>query len=171
MIKLIGTFEIPEWAICYLVNGDSEGLSDEELQAANEFQDSILKKYDADYITFDTEVMDEEKYGNFYYDTINAYPAFGRKFGACATWNLPVWVNIPNDNSTKLQYSFLVHGEIPWGGYQTLVFENKSFIDDDEAEEWVDAYFKHLRNMEYIMKPAEDFSFKHSNDSIATKKI
>ena len=38
-LKDLGTYDIPEWAICAIENGDYEGITEEETTALNEFMD------------------------------------------------------------------------------------------------------------------------------------
>ena len=156
MVRLIGTYDIPEWAICYLVNGDSDELSDEEIKAADEFVDNLMAKYNSNRIIFDTEVMDEEKYGNYYRDEINPNPDFGRKFGADTTWSLPVWVDA--EDVLLHDYSLVVMGHKFNQKFEVNIFERKPFIDDDDVELWIDTYFKHLYDLDYHYELVEKFT-------------
>lgn len=36
-LKSLGTYDVPEWALCAMENGDYDGLSDEETKAVNDF--------------------------------------------------------------------------------------------------------------------------------------
>ena len=66
-LKSLGTYDIPEWALCAMENGDHEGLTDEEETVLREFMDEHFPDgYLAD-IDWDD------------YDEFNNMPAFGEK--------------------------------------------------------------------------------------------
>lgn len=157
MIKLIGTYDIPEWAICYFVNGDLEGLTDEEIQEADKFWQQLLDKYDASNIILDTEVMDEEKYSDYFRNELDSYPAFGRKFGACTTWRLPVYVDIASCDD-KLLVNIVIMGNNPLNNnkFEINVWQNKPFCDLDEADVWANAYFDFLNSFDYYICEADN---------------
>lgn len=54
---------IPEWALCYLVNGDLTGLSDEDIE--------IVQEWEKKNHVYEVEPLEEE--GSFSY-----YPEFGK---------------------------------------------------------------------------------------------
>lgn len=157
MIKLIGTYNIPEWAICYFVNGDLEGLTDEEIQEADKFWQQLLDEYDASNIILDTGVMDEEKYSDYFRNEIDSYPAFGRKLGACQTWRIPVYAEIPSIDKEKL-FNVVVIGYNPLNDnkYEMNIFQNKLFCDEEEAETWAYAYFDFLNSFDYYICEADN---------------
>ena len=63
---------VPEYAIPYLVNGDTEGLSEQDVKNIDEFADDMAKKgFHADIFTFVTE----DANGNLIEDE-NAEPSF-----------------------------------------------------------------------------------------------
>lgn len=154
MIKLIGTYEIPNWAIPYLVNGDSEGLSEEEIKAVDDFEKDLIQKYNAKYIDVDIAVMNEEKYGNYYHTELNSFPAFGRAFGATATWMLPVWVG--TDDEKEKEFNIVVMGYNMDGKFELNTFEHHKFMDMEEAELWTETYFLYLNDFEYYVHPSEE---------------
>lgn len=154
MLKLIGTYEIPDWAIPYLVNGDADGLSEEEVKAADDFIDSLVKKYNTKYIDFDIAVMDEEKYGNYYHTTLNSFPAFGRSFGATETWMLPVWIGVDDDR--EQEFNIIVMGYNMDNKFELDTFENHKFFDMEETTLWAETYFLYLNNFEYYVHPSDE---------------
>lgn len=157
MLKLIGTYEIPDWAIPYLVNGDADGLSEEEVKAADDFVDSLIKKYNAKYIDFDIAVMDEEKYGNYYHTTLNSFPAFGRSFGATETWMLPVWIGV--DDAKEQEFNIVVMGYNLERKFEVRTFERHKFFDSEEACLWAETYFLYFNDFEYYVHPSEESEF------------
>ena len=50
--KEVIKMEIPRWALCYLVNGDLTGLSDEEIK--------IVQDWERDNHVYDVESLEEE---------------------------------------------------------------------------------------------------------------
>ncbi len=66
-LKDLGTYHIPEWALCAMENGDYEGLNDEETVVLNEFIDKHFP---------DGYVMSVD-WGD--YHEFNAFPAFGTR--------------------------------------------------------------------------------------------
>ena len=66
-LKHLGTYDIPDWAICAMENGDYDGLTEEEEKLVNEFLD---KHFPEGYISS----IDFEDYNEF-----NLYPAFGTR--------------------------------------------------------------------------------------------
>ena len=66
-LKSLGTYDIPDWAICAMGNGDYEGLTEEEEKLVNEFLD---EHFPEGYVSN----IDFEEYNEF-----NLYPAFGTK--------------------------------------------------------------------------------------------
>ena len=60
--------KIPEWSLNYIVNGDPEGLTDEEIKAINEYTNRVN-------IMAPTEEQPEAYF--------TKYPEFGGQFGAC----------------------------------------------------------------------------------------
>lgn len=154
MLRLIGTYEIPDWAIPYLVNGDSEGLSEEEISTVDYFVDSLMMKYNATYVDFDIAVMNEEKYGNCYHAELNSFPAFGRVLGATETWTLPVWVGVEDD--TQQEFNIVTMGYNLDRKFELNTFEHHKFIDMEEAELWAETYFLYLNDFEYYVHPSEE---------------
>lgn len=154
MIKLIGTYEIPDWAIPYLVNGDSEGLSEEEIKAVDDFEKDLIQKYNAKYMDVDIAVMNEEKYGNYYHIEHNPFPAFGRAFGATETWMLPVWVG--TDDEKEEEFNIVVMGYNMDGKFELNTFEHHKFMDMEEAGLWAETYFLYLNDFEYYVHPSEE---------------
>lgn len=61
--KEVIKMEIPEWALCYLVNGDLTGLSDEDIK--------IVQDWERDNHVYDVEPLKEE--GSFSW-----HPEFGK---------------------------------------------------------------------------------------------
>ena len=156
MLKLIGTYDIPEWAICYLVNGDAEGLAEEEIQEIDKFWHCLLDEYHASGIILNTEVMDEEKYSNYFSTEINTFPAFGKQFGACKTWRMPVYVDICDDQSVQLNVVVMGDNQLNNYKFEVNIFQNKKFCDMDEAITWVNTYFDYLFGFEYYIYKTED---------------
>ena len=66
-LKDLGTYHIPEWALCAMENGDYEGLNDEEAEVLNGFIDKHFP---------DGYVMSVD-WGD--YHEFNAFPAFGTR--------------------------------------------------------------------------------------------
>ena len=66
-LKDLGTYQIPEWALCAMENGDYEGLNDEEAEVLNGFIDKHFP---------DGYVMSVD-WGD--YHEFNAFPAFGTR--------------------------------------------------------------------------------------------
>ena len=65
MIKNLGTYDIPEWSLCYIVNGDADNLSDEEKGLVDDF---LAKEFPHGYIA---EVLEDD------FNELDFYPAFG----------------------------------------------------------------------------------------------
>ena len=66
-LKSLGTYDIPDWAICAMENGDFEGLTEEEEKLVTEFLDKHFPEGYVSNIDFDN------------YDDFNLYPAFGTR--------------------------------------------------------------------------------------------
>ena len=66
-LKSLGTYDIPDWAICAMENGDYEGLTEEEEKLVTEFLDKHFPEGYVSNIDFDN------------YDDFNLYPAFGTR--------------------------------------------------------------------------------------------
>lgn len=64
-LKDLGTYDIPEWALCYIENGDADNLTDEEIKCVNDFLEQQFPDGFVMSIDWDN------------YNEINAYPAFG----------------------------------------------------------------------------------------------
>lgn len=156
MLKLIDTYDIPEWAICYLVNGDAEGLAEEEIQEIDKFWHSLLDEHHASGIILDTEVMNEEKYGNYFSTEIDVFPAFGKQFGACKTWRIPVYVDIHGEKDTQVNIVIMGNNPLNNNKFEVSIFQNKKFCDMDEADTWANTYFDFLNNFEYYISKTED---------------
>lgn len=62
------TAAIPTWALCYIFNGDPEGLTEEEIKAINEYTNKIN--------IMDTAEEEPQEY-------FTKCPEFGGQFGAC----------------------------------------------------------------------------------------
>lgn len=62
-----GSYDIPKWAVPYIVNGDASGISDRELELIDQFLD---KNFPEGYIPEVEEGKDKE---------LNLYPAFGER--------------------------------------------------------------------------------------------
>jgi hypothetical protein len=55
---LIG-YDIPEWAVSALINGDDSGLSDEDIQKLNKFEQEVVSQYgNAHFMAGDMESED-----------------------------------------------------------------------------------------------------------------
>lgn len=156
MVKLIGTYNIPEWAINYLVNADPEGLTEEEVNEADEFVRHLLHKRNASSIFFDTKVTDEEEYGHIFRSEFDPYPDLGRQFGACTTWRLPVYAEVPSVDKEKFDIIIMGNNPLNRNRYEIRVLQNKSFCDMEEADSWVNIYFNFLNNFDYYIHNAED---------------
>ncbi len=68
-LKSLGTYDIPDWAICAIENGDYEGLTEEEEKLVTEFLDENFPEGYVSNIDFDD------------YNDFNLYPAFGTRNG------------------------------------------------------------------------------------------
>ena len=66
-IQDLGTFEIPEWSLPYIINGDAEGLTDKEKDIVDKFLDE----------NFPDGFIPEVKEGTE--KEFNTYPAFGER--------------------------------------------------------------------------------------------
>lgn len=66
-LKSLGTYDIPEWAICAMENDDFEGLTEEEEKLVTEFLDEHFPEGYVSNIDFDN------------YDDFNLHPAFGTR--------------------------------------------------------------------------------------------
>lgn len=64
-LKEIGTYDVPEWALCAMENGDFDGLTDEEERMAKDF---LVEKFPEGYVSN----IDWDNYKEF-----NFSPAFG----------------------------------------------------------------------------------------------
>lgn len=64
MLEFINDIKLPVWSICYLVNGDSSALTDEDIEQV----DIWLESLDFNCLTFEFE--DEESY-------FCSFPEFG----------------------------------------------------------------------------------------------
>ena len=78
MVKYLSTEPIPEWALCYIFNGDMEGLTDEEIKMVNDFEESF---HQPNGVIIDTPKDDQEPY-------FTHYLAFGL---ACNVYDLDVY--------------------------------------------------------------------------------
>lgn len=58
MLKYYNTYKIPEWAICYLANGDRDNLSDEDVKIIDDWYSGNFPKG----CTFDFGGDDNEPY-------------------------------------------------------------------------------------------------------------
>ncbi len=66
-IQDLGTFEIPEWSLPYIINGDAEGLTDKEKDIVDKFLD---ENFPEGFIPEVKEGTEKE---------FNTYPAFGER--------------------------------------------------------------------------------------------
>ena len=66
-LKSLGTYDIPDWAICAMENGDYDGLTEEEEKLVSEFLDKHFPEGYVSNINFDD------------YNEFNLYPAFGTR--------------------------------------------------------------------------------------------
>lgn len=66
-LKDLGTYDIPDWAICAIENGDYEGLTEEEETLVTEFLEKHFHEGYVSNIDFDN------------YNELNLYPAFGTR--------------------------------------------------------------------------------------------
>ena len=66
-LKSLGTYDIPDWAICAMENGDYDGLTEEEEKLVSEFLDKNFPEGYVSNINFDD------------YNEFNLYPAFGTR--------------------------------------------------------------------------------------------
>ena len=64
-VKDLGTYEVPEWSLPYIINGDAEGLSDKEIEIVDKFLD---EHFPDGFIPEIKEGTEKE---------FNNYPAFG----------------------------------------------------------------------------------------------
>ena len=64
-LKDLGTYQIPQWALNYMVNGESDGLNDEEVAAV----DSFVKEHFPNGYVMEIDWNDTNDF--------NRYPAFG----------------------------------------------------------------------------------------------
>ena len=151
MKKFKGTYVIPEWAIRYLVNGDPVGLTQEQIQETDMFREYLLHKHNASDIIFDTKTMDKNEYGTIFRSHFDPYPDFGRQFGACTAWRIPVYVEVPSVDKEK--FNIIVMGNNPLNSNkcEIKIFINKSFCDMEEADRWVNVYYNFLNNFEYYI--------------------
>mgnify|MGYP001268901964 CR=1 FL=1 len=53
---------IPEYLVCYLINGDSRNLSDEEIEEVREFENSFLKEYKAKSLHYSLKDINESPF-------------------------------------------------------------------------------------------------------------
>ena len=65
-------YDIPEWSLCYLINGDPTGLTDEEVQMCEDW----LKRNNIAWVCTPEETPDA-------YTEFEPYPIFGKATG---TW-------------------------------------------------------------------------------------
>lgn len=156
MKKFKGTYVIPEWAIRYLVNGDPVGLTQEQIQETDTFRECLLHKYNASDIIFDTKTMDKNEYGTIFRSNFDPYPDFGRQFGACTTWRIPVYAEVPSFDREK--FNIIVMGNNPLNSNkcEIKIFLNKSFCDMEEADGWVSVYYNFLNNFVYYIYNPKD---------------
>lgn len=47
------TFIVPDWAMCYLVNGDCSGLGDGDIAKVNIFTQNLVDKYGHGIVSFE----------------------------------------------------------------------------------------------------------------------
>lgn len=154
MLVFYGYYRIPEWSLCYLINGDREGLNDEEIESVDEFINEITESAKCYGVHFCTAVMNEDKYSNYYRDELNPYPDFGSEFGACTTYDLPCYIDV--DDGPQERFDILITGRSYLkDSYEVHVFKNKPFVDETEATLWAEFYFKYLdRERDVIVKEA-----------------
>lgn len=84
MLKKVATEKIPAWALCYLMNGDTTGLEDDEIK--------MVDKFMANYPGA-TYVLAEE--GSSYFTSC---PAFGL---ACDVYDTNVYMNLGKDSTPE----------------------------------------------------------------------
>ncbi len=66
-LREIGTYDIPDWALCAMENGDTDGLTDEEEQMVKDFMEENFPEGFVTCIDWDN------------YDELNVRPAFGER--------------------------------------------------------------------------------------------
>ena len=81
MFKQLCTVKLPEYAICYLVNGDSSGLEDADVTAIDEWYAS----FDTGHLSF--HFLDDEGIDPYFC----AFPEFGL---ACDVVDTEVWATV-----------------------------------------------------------------------------
>ena len=98
-LKDLGTYDIPDWAICAIENGDYEGLTEEEETLVTEFLEKHFPEGYVSNIDFDN------------YNELNLYPAFDTRnsnalvshgespYEAVKTYSVQFFREVPEDGS------------------------------------------------------------------------
>lgn len=136
-LKDLGSYNIPEWALNIMENGDREGLSDEEIAEFDRFMD---KHFSEGYVA-DIDWDD--------YDEFNCYPAFGPRnpnalpshgespFLAVKTYRVAFYH--PTEREGQALPNLTVRRELPQDGCkdwnEQLLKERAASIAQQKAEE------------------------------------
>jgi len=82
MFKQLTTVQLPEWSVCYLINGDSSYLEDDDATMIDEWLEETMQGFEAESITFDIEEHDSG---------FDPFPEFGL---ACDTLTTTLWGHV-----------------------------------------------------------------------------
>lgn len=157
MLRLLKyTADVPEWAVDYLINGEREGLSEEEVREVDEFVANVKAAYDVTSIDFDTELMDE-KYGNFYTIECDQYPSFGRKFGACKTYKIPIYADFNVNPEDLINYTYVVTGKnLATGKDEIIIVEDQPADSVEYIEELIYMYYEHIGDLDFFIAESKN---------------
>lgn len=144
-LKDLGTYNVPEWALCAMENGDYEGLDDEETETLNEFME---KHFPEGYVSS----IDWDNPHEF-----NRFPSFGTRnqhaltshgeSSYLAVKTYPVHFLHPSQREDKTLANITVAREIPQRGAKDFNdelrllneelnrLEQQGNIDNDVGEE------------------------------------
>ena len=128
-LKDLGTYDIPEWALCAMENGDYEGLTDEETTALHEFMDKHFPDGYVSNIDWDNpnEFNNSPAFGT---RNPNASPQYGESpYQAVKTY--PVQFLHPTQRETYALPDVKVVVEEPDAGYKDW---NEQLKAQNEAE-------------------------------------
>ena len=64
---------IPEYLVCYLINGDSSDLNSEEIAEVKEFESSFMKEYKVSYLNYSLKDINEDPF----FSTVNSINRMG----------------------------------------------------------------------------------------------
>lgn len=129
-LKDLGTYDVPEWALCAMENGDYEGLDDEEAKVLNEFMDKHFPDGYVSSIDWD-DPNEFNRFPSFGTRNPNALTSHGESpYLAVRTY--PVHFFHPSQREDKELANVTVQREIPQRG--TKDFNDELKLQNEEQK-------------------------------------